>query len=56
MIKRWKIVCEVNMCADKEVEIIVKANTKRKAEEMAVKNLHKKGYFHIKLLYCREVV
>ena len=55
MIKKWNVTCEVNMCAEKEITVTVKANTERKAKEMAEKKLYKDGYFHVKLLRCKEV-
>lgn len=55
MTKSWWVVCEVNMCAEKEVKMIVKANTKRKAESFAINSLYKEGYFFVKLLSCKEM-
>lgn len=55
MIKSWWIVCEVNMDAGHEVKIIVKANTKRKAESFAIDTLHKRGYFNVHILSCEEM-
>lgn len=55
MIKSWWVVCEVDMCADKEVKQIVKAHTRKKAESFAINNLYKEGYFHVKLVSCKEM-
>ena len=55
MIKRYWVVCEVNMDASKYIKQIVKANTQRKAEEFAVKKLYKEGYFFVKLISCEEM-
>lgn len=55
MIKSWWIVCEVNMDASHEEKIIVKANTRRNAESFAINSLYKEGYFHVKLVSCKEI-
>ena len=55
MIKSWEVRCEVNMCAEKEVKVIVKANTEKKAKKFAINKLYKDGYFHVKLLSCEEM-
>lgn len=53
--KSWWVVCEVNMCAEHEVKIIVKANTERKARSFAINSLYKEGYFHVKILSIKEL-
>ena len=53
--KSWWVVCEVNMDAQHEVKMIVKANTQRKAESFAINSLYKDGNFHVKLISCREM-
>ena len=55
MIKRYYVTCEVNMCAEKVINQIVKANTQRKAEEFAIKKLYKEGYFNVILISCEEM-
>lgn len=56
MIKSWWVVCQVNMDANREVKMIVKANTEKKAKSFAINDLYKEGYFHVKLLSCEECV
>ena len=53
--KSWWVVCEVNMNAQHEVKMIVKANTQRKAESFAINSLYKDGNFHVKLISCKEM-
>lgn len=55
MIKSWWVICEVNMDANHEVKMIVKANTQRKAESFVINSLYKDGYFHVKLVSCKEM-
>lgn len=55
MVKAWWVVCEVNMDATHEVKMVVKANTQRKAESFAINSLYKEGYFHVKLISCKEM-
>lgn len=55
MIKSWCVVCEVNMDASHEIKVIVKANTQRKAESFAINSLYKDGYFHVKLVSCKQM-
>ena len=56
MIKSWWVVCEVNMNASHEIKMIVKANTQRKAESLAINRLYKEGYFFVKLVSCKEII
>ena len=56
MIKRWLVKCEVNMDASNEVDVIVKANTERKAKLLAINECYKKGYFHVNILTCKEMM
>lgn len=51
-IKRWFVKCTVNMCADHEELVIVKANTERSARSLAINTLHKKGFFNINIISC----
>ena len=53
--KSWLVVCEVNMNAQHEVKMIVKANTQRKAESFAINSLQEDGNFHVKLISCKEM-
>ena len=53
--KRWLVECEVNMDASREVSIIVKANTERKAESKAINECFKKGYFYAKVISIGEM-
>ena len=55
MIKSWWIICEVNMSAEKEIKMIVKANTEKNAKSFAINKLHKEGYFNVKILSCDEI-
>lgn len=55
MIRRWLVICQVNLCADKELKIIVRTNIKKKAELLAEKELYTKGYFHVKVISCTEI-
>ena len=55
MIKSWYVVCEVNMDASSEEKVTIKANTQRNAERSAINKLHKEGYFHVKIISCKEV-
>lgn len=55
MIKAWWVICEVNMDASHEVKMVVKANTRRKAESYAINSLYNEGYFHVKLVSCKEM-
>lgn len=50
--KRWVVKCYVNLSVDKELTVIVKANTERKARVLAMKHLHKEGYFAVTILSC----
>jgi hypothetical protein len=43
------------MCADKEIKMIVKANTMKKAISMAKNTLYKDGYFHVNVRSCEEI-
>ena len=55
MIKIWQVKCEANMDAQTEVNIIVKANTERKAKMKAEDECRNKGYFHVRVLSCKEI-
>lgn len=55
MIKSYWVACEVNMNASHEVKMVVKANTQRKAESFAINSLYNDGYFHVKLISCKEI-
>lgn len=55
MIKAYWVVCELNMDASYEVKMVVKANSQRKAEDIAISSLYKEGYFHVKLISCKEM-
>jgi hypothetical protein len=55
MIKRWLVKCQVNMDASTEVNVIVKANTERKAKIKAENECYSKGYFHVNILNCKEI-
>lgn len=55
MIKSWWVICEVNMCANKEIKMIIKANTMKKAISMAKNSLYKDGYFHVNVRSCEEI-
>ncbi len=55
MIKRWMVKCEVNMDAQTEANIVVKANTERKAKIKAENECRSKGYFHVRVLNCKEM-
>ena len=54
MIQRYIVKCEVNLDAGNIITIIVHANSKRKAESIAIKECDKKGYFNIKVISCNE--
>lgn len=56
MIKSWWVVCKVNMDASKQIKVIVKANTERKAKSFAIDRLHKEGYFHVVIESCNEMI
>lgn len=45
MIKRWYVVCQVNMCANQQVSLIINANTARKARIFAEKECYKAAIF-----------
>ena len=51
--KIWVYRAEINWCADHEVEVLVKANTQRKAILKAEEHL-KKSYFAVKFISCNE--
>lgn len=53
MIKSWLVVCEVNMDASHWEELIVKANTERKARSFAINELYKRGYTHVSIVSCK---
>ena len=55
MVKSWCVRCQVNLCAEKKVKVIVKANTERKARIFATDKLKKDGYFFVKVLSCEEI-
>lgn len=55
MIKAWWVRCEVNMCAEKEIKMVVKATTQKKAQSLAINRLYNEGYFHVKLISCEEM-
>ena len=55
MIKSWWVICQVDMCAEKEIKMIVKANTERKARSFAKNDLAKQGHFHINIISCKEM-
>ena len=55
MIKAWWVVCEVDMCANEVVKMVVKAHTQKKAESFAINSLYKDGHFHVKLISCKEL-
>ena len=55
MIKSWLVACEVNMDASHWEELIVKANTERKARSFAMNELYKKGFFHVNIVSCKEM-
>lgn len=54
-IKKWHITCQVNMCAEKKVSIIVAANTELKAKIYAKDKLEKQGYSYIKIISCDKI-
>jgi hypothetical protein len=55
MIKRWMVKCKVNMDASCEVNVIVSANTLRKAEIKAIDECKKKGYLNPQVNSCKEI-
>lgn len=55
MVSRWLVKCEVNMDASKEVSVIVKANTERKAKIKATDKCYSEGYFHVNIVSCKEM-
>ena len=55
MIKSWFVVCQVNMNAEHEEKMIVKASTQKKAESFAINHFYKEGYFHVKIVSCNEI-
>ena len=55
MIKKWLVKCQVNMDASREVSVIVKANTERKAKAKAISECHHNKYFHVTVLSCKEM-
>ena len=55
MSRRWLVTCQVNLCADKEITVIIKANTERKAKSLAMKWLHKEGYFAVGIISCKNI-
>lgn len=55
MKKEFIVRCELNMCAEHEVEIRVTTNMRRKAFDIAKRKLLKEGHFHVKLLDIKEV-
>ena len=55
MIKSWWVVCQVNMNAEHEEKMVVKAHTQKTAESYAINSLYKEGYFHVKLISCKEI-
>ena len=40
MIKKWLVKCEINMDAQKKIEVLVTANTERKAKDLAIKQCY----------------
>lgn len=56
MIKKWLVKCQINMDASTEENLIVKANTERKARVKAEDLCYKKGFFHVQILSCKEII
>lgn len=54
MIKKWKLIYEVNMDASREDSIIVEANTSRKAIIFGKKAMEKK-YFYVSLKSIEQI-
>ena len=53
--KQWIVKCQVNMDAQNETYIVVKANTERKAKIKAENECRDKGYFHVSILACKKI-
>lgn len=55
MIKRYLVTCTANMCAEKELKVIVKANSERNAKSNATNKLYDDGYFYVSVVSCKEM-
>lgn len=55
MIKRYLVTCTANMCAEKELKVIVKASSERNAKSKAVNKCYDEGYFYVSVVSCREL-
>lgn len=52
--KHWIVIFQVDLCADQEVYIKVKANTEQKAIAAAEKKAKDMDFFHIKFISAKE--
>lgn len=55
MIKRWKVRCQVNMCANDVRDVIVESNSERKARIFAERELKAQGCFCIQIYSCQQI-
>ena len=46
--KKWKVIAEINMCANRYETVIAKANNERKARIFAEKEFKKRGFLYHK--------
>lgn len=55
MRKDYEVTCEVDMCAERVVKVIVTTNLEAKAIKFAKEKLKKDGHFHVNIINCKEV-
>ena len=53
--KTYIVKCEVDMCANHEETVIVKATKPHIAMQKAEAELRNNGYFHARAFYCTEI-
>ena len=53
--KSYIVTCQVNMCADKEVKVVVKTTKPHLARQLAEKECYQHGYFFAKAVSCKEM-
>jgi len=53
--KSWNVICEVNMCANREESVLVKATKAELAIKKAENELKSRGFFHTRVISCKEI-